>query len=313
MYKQPRKLFLASSAVLALSAASGASIATEAHVLEIRDAQISSRITTTYALSPHLHSNEIEVSVEDGKTTLQGIVEEDIKSVLAEQIALSVEGVTKVDNQIEVKADYVAPERSQERSFGETIEDATITTAVKSKLMWSRYAEGLSTNVETHTGQVTLRGTASSEMARALAERLALNTRGVVSVDNQLEILDEEPSTEHETSESSDKSMLESAKEGAREAGNSISESSKSMANSAKESSEEAGEFISDSWITTKVKSSYLWSSEVALQDISVTTTNGVVVLSGRVSSAAQHEQAVELAHALRGVQRVDAKALTYE
>ena len=276
--KPPRKLLLALSVALALTAMGGAVIAADTMTPEITDARMGSRITTTYALSAHLRANDIEVSVQDGKATLSGIVEEDIKKVLAEQIALSVDGVTAVDNQIVVETDYVVPERSEGRGFGEVIEDATITAAVKSKLMWSRYAEGLATNVETHSGQVTLHGTASSEEAKEMAERLAMNTRGVQAVDNQLE----------------------------------ISDNGETMVDTAKESAGNAGDYINDSWITTKVKSSYMWSSDVTVSDISVTTTDGVVVLSGTVRNEAERNQAIELARALRGVHSVDAEALTF-
>lgn len=276
MYTQYRKLLLASGIALAITAMSGA-VAQDTTSPEITDARLDARISTTYALSPHLRAKDLEVVVQDGKATLTGTVGEDIEKVLAEQIALSVDGVEEVDNRIVVEDDYVAPERSEERSYGEVIEDATITAAVKSKLMWSRHADGLATSVDTQSGQVTLQGTATSEEAKALAERLAMNTRGVVSVDNQLKVADTEPSA----------------------------------VDTAKDTAEDAGEFITDSWITTKVKSSFLWSSNVPGSDISVTTTDGVVTLSGKVHSETERDQAIELAQSLRGVKSVDAEELT--
>lgn len=282
MYTQYRKLLLASGIALAITAMSGA-VAQDTTSPEITDARLDARISTTYALSPHLRAKDLEVVVQDGKATLTGTVGEDIEKVLAEQIALSVDGVEEVDNRIIVEDDYVAPERSEERSYGEVIEDATITAAVKSKLMWSRHADGLATSVDTRSGQVTLQGTATSEEAKALAERLAMNTRGVVSVDNQLKVADTEPGADTEPS----------------------------AVDTAKDTAEDAGEFITDSWITTKVKSSFLWSSNVSGSDISVTTTDGVVTLSGKVHSETDRDQAIELAQSLRGVKSVDAEELT--
>lgn len=276
MYTQYRKLLLASGIALAITAMSGA-VAQDTTSPEITDARLDARISTTYALSPHLRAKDLEVAVQDGKATLTGTVGEDIEKVLAEQIALSVDGVEEVDNRIVVEDDYVAPERPEERSYGEVIEDATITAAVKSKLMWSKHADGLATNVDTQSGQVTLQGTATSEEAKALAERLAMNTRGVVSVDNQLKVADTEPGA----------------------------------VDTVKDTAEDTGEFITDSWITTKVKSSLLWSSHVSGSDISVTTTDGVVTLSGKVHSETERDQAIELAQSLRGVKSVDAEELT--
>ncbi len=297
MYRQPRKSLLALSVALALTVMSGTAAADTMNP-EISDARMGSRIETTYALSAHLRANDIEVSVQDGKATLSGTVEEDIKKELAEQIALGVRGVTEVDNQIAVETDYVAPERSEERRFGEVVEDATITAAVKSKLMWSRYAEGLATSVDVNSGQVTLTGTAGSEEAKELAERLAMNTRGVQSVDNQLEIevTADEPSAVVNVTES----------------GEDIADSEETVVDSAKDVAEDAGDYISDSWITTKVKSSYMWSGDLTASDISVTTTDGDVVLSGRVRNEVDRDQAIELARALRGVRSVDAEGLNF-
>ena len=73
-----------------------------------------------------------------------------------------------------------------DRAYGEAVDDATITSTVKSKLLWSRYADGLSANVDTKRGKVILTGTANSEEAKDAAGSLARNTRGVHAVNNQL-------------------------------------------------------------------------------------------------------------------------------
>lgn len=288
MYMHPRKLLLASSIALALTAMSGV-IAQDMMSPEVIDARLGTRISTTYDLHPHLNAGGIEVAVQDGKATLTGNVGGDIEKVLAEQIALSISGIDEVDNQIVVEDGYVAPERSEGRSFGEVIDDATITAVVKSKLMWSRHAEGLATNVDTQSGQVTLQGTASSEEAKALAERLAESTRGVVSVDNQLEVTGGEPGAVDTAIDTTDTAM-----------------------DTAKDTAEDAGEYVTDGWITTKVKSTFMWSSDVTGGDISVTTTDGVVALTGKVHSEAERDEAIALAEALRGVKSVDAAGLTF-
>lgn len=82
---------------------------------------------------------------------------------------MGVNGIKEVDNRIAVKADYEVPPRSFDRSYGEVVDDATITAAVKSKLLWSRHASGLATNVDTKWGKVTLNGTADSEVSKDLA------------------------------------------------------------------------------------------------------------------------------------------------
>ena len=67
---------------------------------------------------------------------------------------------------------------------------------------------------------------------------------------------------------------------------------------------------VSDTWITTKVKADLLVTEEVKGLDINVSTTNGVVTLAGLLDSQAQHHKAIAVAKAIKGVKRVETKAL---
>ncbi|MGA6108955.1 BON domain-containing protein [Pseudomonas solani] len=277
MNKQPRNLFLASAIALAITTASGGVFAATASQ-EVTNARQETQIWTTYALSPYLRANDLKVSVENGKATLTGNVAEDVNKDLAKEIALGVKGITEVDNQIVVNADYQPAKPGTERSFGDAIDDASITATIKSKLMWGKSTDGMSTNVDTKYGRVTLRGTAQSAAERDLAGRIAMNTNGVVAVDNQIKVNALKPT---------------------------IAENSKNMTT-------EAGADMSDSWITTKVKSTLLYSSNVSGTAIDVTTDKGVVSLRGKVNNGAEHDLAVELAQNVRGVKSVHSKELVF-
>jgi osmotically-inducible protein OsmY len=275
MHTQSRKLILASGITLAMVVFNGTAAA-ESMSQNINNARQEVQIWTTYALSPHLRSNDIKVSVENGKATLTGTVEEDVNKDLAKQIALGVSGIKEVDNQIVVQADYVAPAQSSGRSYGEMVDDATITAAVKSKLLWSKHAEGMATEVETKSGKVTLQGTVDSDEAKNIANSLAMNTRGVVSVDNKLKV---------------DSSMRKAV-------------------NDDKSTTGDTGQAIADTWITTKVKSTFMYSNNVHSSDISVSTRNGIVTLTGKVDSAVEKALAIKLAQNVRGVKSVDSSNL---
>lgn len=276
IYMKTRKLTLASGIALALLASTGAATA-DTVSQEITNARQETQIWTTYALSPYLRANDLKVVVQDGKATLSGTVEEDVNKDLAKQIALGVDGVKTVDNKIVVRADYAPPKRPVTRRYGDVIDDAYITAEVKSKLMWSKHVEGSDTNVDTNLGKVTLRGTAESADGKALAGRLALNTPGVRSVDNQLTVKGA-PAT--------------------------VVDKTKSMV-------KEAGDDIADGWITTKVKTTFMYSSNVDGSDIDVSTKDGVVTLSGKVDSGAERALAIEFAANVRGVKSVQSKGLT--
>ena len=71
------------------------------------------------------------------------------------------------------------------------------------------------------------------------------------------------------------------------------------------------GTDMSDGWITTKVKSAYMYSSNVNGSDIAVSTNAGVVTLTGKMDSGAERALAIELARNVKGVKSVDSNLLT--
>ncbi|HWI10737.1 MAG TPA: BON domain-containing protein [Burkholderiaceae bacterium] len=72
--------------------------------------------------------------------------------------------------------------------MGEKVDDAVITTAVKTELAKDPDLSALRINVDTANGRVALKGKAPSNEAREHATTLAQNVKGVVSVDNQLAV-----------------------------------------------------------------------------------------------------------------------------
>lgn len=283
MYINTRSLAMCSGLAL-MAMVAGSTLADNKLSQDVGNARKEAQISTTYALSPYLRSSDISVSVKGNEARISGVVEEEVNKELAHEIAMGVPGIKSVDNQLTVEQDYKPGKKSKksnmasERSYGEIVDDATITAAVKSKLVWSKDAEGLSTKVDTKSGHLTLQGKAASEKAKAHAENVAKNTRGVMSVDNQLVVDTERPS----------------------------------VADTAKRSANKTGSAISDGWITTKVKSTLMYSSNVSGSDISVNTTDGVVTLSGKVGSGAEQSLAIELAQNVRGVESVEAKGLVF-
>jgi hyperosmotically inducible protein len=67
---------------------------------------------------------------------------------------------------------------------------------------------------------------------------------------------------------------------------------------------------VSDSWITTKVKTELASTGGVKSTDVSVTTVNGVVTLTGVLASDLAVQKAVAATQSVRGVKKVDASGL---
>jgi hyperosmotically inducible periplasmic protein len=71
-------------------------------------------------------------------------------------------------------------------------------------------------------------------------------------------------------------------------------------------SGEKTGTYVDDSWITTKVKSDMLAAKDVSSTHISVSTTKGVVTLTGTAATMQESNKATEIARAVSGVKGVE-------
>jgi osmotically-inducible protein OsmY len=240
---------------------------------QLKEARMEGQISMAYALSEHLSVFDLDVEVNRSEAILSGRVEEGVQKDLAEEVALGLEGIDSVDNRIDV-SDGSSADRSDDDAdggFRETVSDATTTATVKSKLLWNRNTSGLAIDVSTENGAVSLEGEADSEASKELAERLAANTDGVHSVKNRIRVSNE---------------------------------------SGAGEDSRGIDDVVSDSWITTKVRSTLIFTSNVPARSIGIDTKDGVVTLEGEVDNAATRELAIELASDIRGVREVDAENL---
>jgi osmotically-inducible protein OsmY len=246
---------------------------------QVADARRETQILTGFAMNPHLRGFDLVVTVDGNKAILDGHVEDGFAKELADQIAMDADGIKHVDNRILIDANYIRPTpANSERSFSEKVGDATISASIKSKLLWNSRTDGLDLHVDTNNGKVTLTGNAGSTVEKSLAERIARETDGVVGINNQISLSDR-PAT--------------SVK--------------------AKVVDVQADKPIADLWITSKVKSSLMYTRGVDSFDITVTTLDGVVSLNGVVDSRAERELAMRVAQDVRGVKRVDAIGLRNE
>lgn len=74
------------------------------------------------------------------------------------------------------------------RSAGEVVDDGTITTEIKAKLLNDDMTRGLAVSVQTFQGVVTLTGAVDTEGQRARATDVAYSVKGVKKVNNLVEI-----------------------------------------------------------------------------------------------------------------------------
>lgn len=232
------------------------------------------KLTTTYTLNTHLNPFDIDVDVNKGKATLRGTVESSVERDLAEELALGIEGITTVDNQLKIDPNVEHAERDND--FSRTMSDANITAKVKSRLLWNRNTHGMQINVDTDNGMVTLKGEVDSKAEADLASRIAQNTDGVRGVNNKLTI------------DKDDDDKLRAKAE-------------------VKANAKADTDNVSDGWITTKVKSSLIFDRDVD-GDIDVRTERGVVYLKGSVDNERAKKKALDITKDIRGVKEVKAE-----
>jgi osmotically-inducible protein OsmY len=78
------------------------------------------------------------------------------------------------------------------KTVGETIDDTTITTRVKTAMLNDPAVGGLRIDVDTFKGVVTLSGRVESQAEKDQAVALARRTQGVVEVKDALQVLPEQ-------------------------------------------------------------------------------------------------------------------------
>lgn len=160
---------------------------------EARDAWIDGKIEASYALNRYLNPFAIDTRVDAGVVRLTGTVESQIDKDLAGEIAMGVDGVTEVRNDLVVEPEArskspMTPMKHAAQDFGARVTDATTTARVKFALLASESTDGLDIDVDTKNGTVSLAGSVASKQESELAERIARNTEGVTEVENRLKV-----------------------------------------------------------------------------------------------------------------------------
>lgn len=159
------------------------------------DAWITGKVETVLTLNRELNPFEIDTDVEHSRVFLSGQVESDIDKALAEELALGINGVTEVENNLEVTEEADFLERSREQisqassNLMNWVDDATTSASIKTRLLANSETEGLEIKVTTEEKVVRLEGAVKSAAERQLAEEIARNTDDVENVVNELMIV----------------------------------------------------------------------------------------------------------------------------
>ncbi len=159
---------------------------------ESKDAWIDGKAETVLLMNTNLNNFDINTDVKNGKVVLTGKVESELDKELAEELVLSLDGVTDVDNELTVVKNVEAKNKKMKSDSTESdLTDAKISTVITTRFLFNSEVGGTDIDVDTDKGVVTLKGTVESEAEKQLAVKIAKNAEDVRDVIDELTIVAE--------------------------------------------------------------------------------------------------------------------------
>ena len=154
---------------------------------EKSDKWIALKIRSRLLTKSNVSLTSTKVNVNDGNVVLTGTAENAAQKDLTEAYAKDIDGVKNVQNEIVIK-ERSSEEIAADRTTGDKIDDASITSQVKYALLSHKGTSVLKTKVTTRDGVVIITGTAGSDAEKSLVTKLAQDVRGTKSVTNEMNV-----------------------------------------------------------------------------------------------------------------------------
>jgi osmotically-inducible protein OsmY len=241
------------------------------------DSGITTAVQAKYYDDDSIRSSNVDVTTTNGVVTLRGAVDSDATKQEAEQLAQAVQGVTRVDNRLQLEragspaATTGTTADTRPASSGDDakprVDGAWLTTKIQAQYFTNPGLKPWNIDVTSNSdGVVSLRGEVDTAADKQQAVTIARGTEGVTRVDDHLRVRGE-----------------------------------------AAGSADAPGAAVTppDGWITAKIQAKYFMDGDVKGRDINVDTVNGVVTLKGSVESDGERRQAEALARSTDGVRQV--------
>jgi osmotically-inducible protein OsmY len=146
----------------------------------VDDMSIAAGLKTAFATDSVTDAVEIDIEVDKDMVQLNGFVDTEEERARAEEIAMNLEGVASVENNLEIQPG--------DRTAGEYGNDKLLTTKVKTALADDEVAHALKIDVEVDHGIVSLGGFVDSEAERSAAVAAAQRVEGVKEVIDNLDV-----------------------------------------------------------------------------------------------------------------------------
>ena len=160
---------------------------------ESKDAWIDGKAETVLLMNTNLNNFDINTDVKNGKVVLTGKVNSELDKELAEELVLSLDGVSDVENSLTVVKSMDTKDKSKDMMDDDDndLTDAKITTVITTRFLFDSEVGGTDIDVDTDNGIVTLNGSVESEAEKQLAVKIAKNAEDVRDVVDKLAIVAE--------------------------------------------------------------------------------------------------------------------------
>ena len=160
---------------------------------ESKDAWIDGKAETVLLMNTNLNNFDINTDVKNGKVVLTGKVNSDLDKELAEELVISLDGVSDVENNLTVvkNMDMDDKDRDTMDADDNDLTDAKITTVITTRFLFDSEVDGTDIDVDTDNGIVKLKGSVETEAEKQLAVKIAKNAEDVRDVVDELTIVAE--------------------------------------------------------------------------------------------------------------------------
>lgn len=142
------------------------------------DTEIKDAVEDALFYDPRVYSFNPDISVKNGIVTLTGVVDNLKAKRAAEQDAKNVVGVFWVKNYLKVRPEYIP-------------EDNELVSRIENALLRDPIVEKWEIEVKANNGVVYLNGVVDSRFEKMQAEEIASKTLGVMAIENNLDVYDE--------------------------------------------------------------------------------------------------------------------------
>jgi osmotically-inducible protein OsmY len=183
-------VILLALAIPALAAAAATTITVDPRV---RDAMTNFQIRAALLDKLGTDALHIHIDVHGGAVKLTGAVEKSDTRDRARGIASSIDGVTRVENDIALRGGGTPPSGANPKieNLEKQARDALLEASVAARLLGEIGRHALDVKVEARSGVVTLSGTAPNAAYRDMAVQTANRTKGVARVVDSIRVAPE--------------------------------------------------------------------------------------------------------------------------